>query len=443
MKRLIAVLCCFVLILSVVGCKKDKPEPVDISGGKQSVSDNTVTQQATPTPIPVTAKELRTALNEQLSEFLLDKGTEVPLASLIENYQEMDGSNLSVKFPDGEFNAVLKFDFSLDLLGLMDTKLDIEGNGSFASKANLVEGRLDTKTTAEVVNLLKGDETNSNTEELTTEFYLDNTEDGVVTIYTRDSKENVWYREVESYADLFSSATSSIDSTIQQYTGESDSAENEKSDKRFDDFLDAHSVANTTVDGHTLATQFTWAEIYEFYKEEFDKTTDELMKSFSFFLSDDEDSVKNTFDSIFKNGTGEFDIVSTFDFDKKLKSVEFNIQNFKLLAEISDDQSGEPASLGVRINNGLFKLNANWDSTKSVEIPSDVLNGAVEHPSDTDWDTDYDWNTDYDYNWDTDYDWDADYNFDTDFDWDWDSNSEDGTAGTENDVEPANDGSTV
>ena len=348
-KRTLSILLiCVMLVLSLAGCKKNN-----------DVEDETPTEVLTPTPEPVTAKELLEQTGNELKTiFVKTTGT----AEGADEYK--------ISLPDGKMSATALFKMKFNLMSLAKFDVDMNMNGNLTVKNNLGEGDAHIDMSMVTSSTLTGeDKTDSDTSDA--KFYIDNTNGNEITVYKNEDN-STWTKSTQSVKEVIDQYTSKLAA----YNVDVEEEKPEDMFKNREQFTAERTKLTETADGYTITTAFTWTEFYEAFKDDMDKLATEVAGSVTSALPNSisaEDLVKD----FYGNGRGNFEMTANYSTDKTLKDIRIKVDDFSLSAQIKlDEETSLPISFDISSLD--FKITIDRDETVSVSIPEDVKANAVE-----------------------------------------------------------------
>ncbi len=348
-KRLFAMmLICTLLVLSLAGCKKKDKEVVD----------EEPTATATPTPEPVSAKEL------------FEK-TEADLKAVVTKTSTNGTDEYKVAIPDGKINMSGLLKMKLDLLGLVKMDIDMNVNGNLASKGNLGEGDAHIDLSM-VTSSMFADEAQTDSDSSDVKFYIDNENGEEFTVYSKEDDKD-WTKSTQAIKDLVEEYSSKLES----YNVNVENQNVNDLFKNREQFTADKTKVSQTADGYTVTSEFTWEEFYNAFKDDMTKIATEVTGSMASMLSDSI-SVSDVVKDLYESGTGKFNMTANYDTDKSLKDIRIKVDGFKLSAQIksADDENGAPISFGIEALDLKFAIDR--EASVSVSIPEDVKANATE-----------------------------------------------------------------
>ncbi|MCR5686123.1 MAG: hypothetical protein K6G81_12060 [Lachnospiraceae bacterium] len=401
MKKIIAVLLTFIMILSMAGCKKEaqKPQNSDVQKQAEKAADPTVTP--TPTPVPVTTEELFHSAMKDVE----------PVTKML--FTRDEKASADIKLPDGIYGMDLNLDLSYDLFGFLTGSATGTARGDVTSRDNVAKGKLTADSATKSTSAFSSKaEPEAQKTTKTTEFYVDATNSSdIISYYKEDlnGEEGTWYVDHTTPEELKEKLSQSGASAEAPETKESDLF------KDLEEFFKSHTNRNDSLGGYETLTEFTWEEFYTHYSADFDSLFDE----FGGALSDspisgltgqaDQADIKRFAREMLGSGTGNFKCNIQYNTDKQVVGFNLIISDFAINYNMQYEGSSMPISF--TLSKLDLKTTIERNGVPSVSVPGDVISKAVEPVvyddtwSDTDWDDSGD-GSEGSINWD-DSDWNS------------------------------------
>ncbi len=381
LKKLLSILLCIALVISVTACGKKKDPATDPAKTDPGSATTTVT-------LPT--------VDELYDEF---KGQLEPVTSVISNEGVKDGGVKNLEVPDGVYAIDLSSNYEINMFGMMNMTADSKINGNVEFIKNIAHGSVskDIKSTSITTGFDpdEADEPEDKNDSDTVEFYADNTGDNMV-FYLKSAKDNEWTKATITQSSLQDS-TADI---VSEYVPENDDKLFTDTDKFFKD----HSQTKAASEGYALDTEFTWADFYTYYKNDFQKLSEGIGKGMLGLFAEEDESA-DYFNKFFESGSGSFKIVTTYDTNKKVRRIEICINDLAMSMKAKSNDGTEQDALGVKIPILKLSLIISETTSGAISIPNDVVKNAKDQTVD-DYDNLEDWNWDYDnyYDYDDYYD---------------------------------------
>ncbi len=350
-KRIFAMmLICAMLVLSLAGCKK-KDKAVD------DEEPTAAEAPATPTPEPVTAKEL-----------FEKTGTE--LKNVVTRTSTNGSEDFKIAIPDGKIDLTGILKMNLELLGCIKMDINMNLSGNVASKGNLGEGDAHIDLSMVTSSMFAdGPQTDSDSNDV--KFYFDNSTGDEITVYSREGDKD-WTKSSKAIKDF----VDEYNSMLENYNVNVDQQKVNDLFKNRDQFTEEKTKVTTTADGYTVTSEFTWAEFYNSFKDDLNKLMTEMAGGVAGSLSDSI-SVNDVVRDLYESGTGNFKMSANFDTEKSLQDISIKVDGFKLSAQIkADEENSVPISFSVDTLDLKFAIDR--EAGISVTIPEDVKANATE-----------------------------------------------------------------
>ncbi len=349
-KRTLSILLiCVMLVLSLAGCKKQDKE----------IEDETPTEALTPTPEPVTVKELLAETESDLKTIF----AKTPGAT------EADDT-YSISFPNGKLSGTAALKMKFNLMSLVKFDADMNLSINLATKNNVGEGDAHVDLSMVTSSMFtEEDQTDSDVSDA--KFYFDNTNGDEITVYSKEDDKD-WTKSSKSIKEIVDEYTEKLASF------NVDVAEEKPEDlfKNREKFTEDHTKLTETADGYTITTAFTWADFYDAFKDDMNKIASEAAGSLASSLPSTI-SVEDLVKDFYGNGTGNFEMNANYDKEKNLKDVQIKVTDFALSAQLkADEESSLPISFSIDTLD--FKINVESDDNLSVSIPEEVKANAAD-----------------------------------------------------------------